>query len=54
MKKPVILLVEHDDVQRNQLQSLLLRQAFEVIALPEAEGDLSRVTAETGSRSADC
>jgi len=27
MKKPLILLVEHDDVQRLQLQSLLLRQA---------------------------
>jgi len=33
MKKPVIVLVEHDDVQRDQLHSLLLRQAFEVIAL---------------------
>ena len=38
MKKPVILLVEHDDVQRGQLHSLLLRQGFEVIALSEAEG----------------
>ena len=38
MKKPVIVLVEHDDVQRDQLHSLLLRQAFEVIALPEADG----------------
>jgi len=38
MKKPVIVLVEHDDVQRNQLHSLLLRQAFEVITLPDANG----------------
>jgi DNA-binding NtrC family response regulator len=38
MKKPVIFLVEHDDVQRGQLHSLLLRQAFEVLALPEADG----------------
>jgi DNA-binding NtrC family response regulator len=38
MKKPVIWLVEHDDVQRDQLHALLLGQAFEVIALPEANG----------------
>ena len=38
MKKPVIVLVEHDDVQRDQLHLLLLRQAFEVITLPDANG----------------
>src|SRR5262245_6229975 len=38
MGKPVIILVEHDDAQRDQVHLLLLRQAFEVIALPEADG----------------
>src|SRR5713226_8277044 len=38
MKKPVILLVERDDVQRRQLHSLLLRRGFEVIDSPDASG----------------
>ena len=38
MKKPAILLAERDDVQRHQLQSLLLRQGFEVIESPDANG----------------
>ena len=38
MKKPVIFLVERNDEQRRQVQSLLLRQGFEVIASPDASG----------------
>lgn len=38
MKKLVIFLVERNDKQRRQLQSLLFRQGFEIIASPDAMG----------------
>ena len=38
MKKLVIFLVERNDEQRRQVQLLILRQGFEVIASPDASG----------------
>src|SRR4051794_926556 len=38
--RTVIILAEHDAVQRNRLQAFLLRQGFKVIALADVHGIL--------------